>query len=64
MLQRAAGVLLDQSMRQPTQFKKLLTARDAMAVADADAREALLQVRLLRPLAHVSCGAAGACKCL
>lgn len=48
MLQRAAGVLLDQTTRQPTQFKKLLIARDAMAVADANAREALQQVRLLQ----------------
>ena len=47
VLQRAAAVLLDQTMRQPTQFKRLLIARDAMAVADADAREALQQVRLL-----------------
>ena len=43
VLQRTAGVLLDQTMRQPTQFKRLLIARDAMAVADADSREALLQ---------------------
>ena len=62
VLQRAAGLLLEQTMRQPTQFKRLLIARDAMAVADADARQALLQVRLLQsePRAHVSCGIAGA----
>ena len=44
VLQKAAGVLLDQTMRRPTQFKRLLVARDAIAVADAGVGDALLQV--------------------
>lgn len=42
-LQAAAGVLLNPSMRRPTQFKRLLVAMDAFALADTNATEALYQ---------------------
>ncbi len=41
--QAAAGVLLDARSRRPTTFRRLLLARDAFALADAPAREALMQ---------------------
>ena len=41
----AASVLLDPSTRRPTRFRRLLVARDAFAVADADVRAALFQAR-------------------
>ncbi|KAK9826102.1 hypothetical protein WJX81_003594 [Elliptochloris bilobata] len=43
VLQKAAAVLLEPSMHRRIKFTRLLIAGDAFAIADADAREALLQ---------------------
>ena len=43
--QAAARVLLIPSTRRQTTFRRLLLARDAFALADPAAREALMQVR-------------------
>ena len=48
--QAAAGVLLDARSRRPTTFRRLLLARDAFALADAPARDALMQARGAREM--------------
>lgn len=44
VFQKAAGVLLDPATRRATTFKRLLVAKDCFAIADADVRDALMQV--------------------
>ena len=52
---KAAGVLLEPATRQATTFKRLLVAQDCFAIADADVRDALMQVRTKR-LCQGICG--------